>query len=308
VEPVSNEAKELELQVPEGERVVEVTVIARPDGLELVGSNLRHLRVPLTADSDPVHFELVGRRVGTASVTVDFFQNERYLGSVMAETYVKAAGAVVHANPVPTRGTLGLAEMWEDPDLLIRIHESRGADGKPRYRFSLTSHKLGLFDWDAGEVGLPQHPEAWVDEQMKALTQMARSLSPASDRVLASFGEDLYEKLCPPALQEFYWSRLQERVDIQTVLLVSNEPWVPWEMLKPWRRVGNDIVEAPHWCERFVMGRWLNGQPPPLIASTRRGGCHRSPRRGPQYGRGGRQAQAPWAIRPARGSPTVASA
>ncbi len=264
VKPVSPEAKKLELQVPEGERMVEVTVIAHPNGLELMGSNLRRLRVPLTADSDPVHFELAGKQVGAASVTVGFFQHERYLGSVTADTYVKAVGEVIHANPTPTRGTFSLAERWEDPDLLIRIYEIRSADGAPRYRFELTSHKLGLFHKDMGEVALPQRAEMWMDEQMKTLTGWARDLSAASDKLLARFGVDLYDHLCPPELKDFYWKALDKREDIETALMITSEPWVPWEMVKPFQRVGNDIVEAPHWCERFVMGRWLNGQPPPL--------------------------------------------
>jgi hypothetical protein len=24
------------------------------------------------------------------------------------------------------------------------------------------------------------------------------------------------------------------------------------------------VDSAPHWCERFVMGRWLNGPTPPM--------------------------------------------
>lgn len=264
-EPVSEVAKELELLVPDGERVVEVTVIARPNGLELVGSNLRHLRVPLTADSDPVHFELVGRQVGEASVMVDFFQGERYLATVIAQTYVKAPGDRVSRNAVATRAQFGLPEAWEDPDLLIRIYETRGTDGKPRYRFELTSKKLGLLHHDAGEVGLPQNPELWVNELMDELTKQARSISSVSDEMLARFGNSIYDRLCPDGMKRFYWERLHNCEDIQTVLLVSSEPWVPWEMVKPYRRVGSDIVEAPHWCERFMIGRWLNGQPPPLI-------------------------------------------
>jgi hypothetical protein len=265
VKPVSPDAKKLELRVPKGERVVEVTVVVRTDGLELKGSNLQKLRVPLTADSDPACFELVGRQLGPASVTVDFFQQERYLGSVTAQTWVKEASALKHAGPAATRGRLDFSEQWPALDLLVRIYQTRAPDGTPRFRFELTSAKLGLFCKDAGEVGLPQQPQAWVEQQMRVLNGLAGSLSQASDAVLARFGVDLYDRLCPPELKNFYWEQLHERDDLQTVLLVSDEPWVCWEMLRPWRTVGQRNVEGPHWCERFLLGRWLGGQPPPVV-------------------------------------------
>jgi hypothetical protein len=108
VDAVSPDAKKLELEVPEGKRTVEVTAVAHLNGLELTGSNrshLRYLKVPLTGDSDPVLFELVGRQAGAAATTVDFYQETRYLGSVTAETNVKEVGAIIHAvrEPVPAR-------------------------------------------------------------------------------------------------------------------------------------------------------------------------------------------------------------
>jgi hypothetical protein len=265
VAPASAAATPLELQAAAGERAIEVTVLARPNGLELRGSNLRKLRVPLAADSDPVHFKLIGTQVGPASVTVDFFQQERYLGSVTAQTQVREPGAVVRGSPAPTRGQLDFSQQWPAPDLLVRIYQGRGPDGSPRFRFELTSARLGLFCKDVGEVGLPQQPQAWVEQQMHDLNRLARGLKSESDRVLARYGVDLHDRLCPAELQQLYWEQLHDRADIQTVLVVSDEPWVCWEMLKPSRRVGNRNVEAPHWCERFLLGRWLAGQQPPAV-------------------------------------------
>jgi hypothetical protein len=265
VAPVSAGAKSLELQPAAGERLIDVTVVARANGLDLVGSNLRRLPVPLAADSDPVHFELVGRQVGPASVTVDFFHQERYLGSVTAQTYVKEANDFAHGNAALIRGRLDFSEPWLAPDLLIRICQTRGPTGESRYRFELTSPKLGLFCKDAGEVGLPPQPQAWVERQMQDLNNLARALRNESDILLGRYGVDLYDRLCPPELQTFYWNQLHLREDIQTVLVVSDEPWVCWELLKPWRTVGKQHVEASHWCERFLLGRWLAGQPPPTV-------------------------------------------
>jgi hypothetical protein len=208
VHPAQPDAAPLDLEVPHGARLVDLTVIARPDGIELAGTNIQHLRVPVATDSDPIHFELVGRREGAASVTVDFYQERRYLASVKADTYVRRAGDAIRATATHTRGHMDLGAAWQAPDLEIRIHESRGASGERRYRFAVTSEKLDLYHFDAGEVALPDKPETWVHQQMEALTALARTLSGASDTVLARLGVDLYDRLCPPELKELYWTHL----------------------------------------------------------------------------------------------------
>jgi hypothetical protein len=84
-------------------------------------------------------------------------------------------------------------------------------------------------------------------------------------RALERMGEKLYDQLFPLPLKAFYkrcapWAR--------TVLIYSSEPWIPWEIVKPY---GLDLAEvySDFLCARFQIARWLtndiSGRVPRLI-------------------------------------------
>jgi CHAT domain-containing protein len=52
---------------------------------------------------------------------------------------------------------------------------------------------------------------------------------------------------------------------VQTVLVLYDEPHIPWELIKPYRRDpvrGTFQQGEPFWGERFVLTHWLRGRPP----------------------------------------------
>ena len=66
----------------------------------------------------------------------------------------------------------------------------------------------------------------------------------------------LFEKLVPADLQVLLW-QLRDRIKI--VQVQSEEPWIPWKLLKLQGRQDGRIVEGPFLCEVFAMTRWLPG-------------------------------------------------
>lgn len=65
-------------------------------------------------------------------------------------------------------------------------------------------------------------------------------------------GQDLYLRLFPDPLKDFY---RQYRDKIASLLVVSDEPWIPWELVHPDESEDDDFL-----CLRFPMARWLAGQ------------------------------------------------
>jgi CHAT domain-containing protein len=59
---------------------------------------------------------------------------------------------------------------------------------------------------------------------------------------------------------------------VRTVLVVSDEPHVPWELIKPVREEGQrgGVEEDAFWGEAFALGRWLRGRPPAQRLSLQR--------------------------------------
>lgn len=75
---------------------------------------------------------------------------------------------------------------------------------------------------------------------------------------LVALGKDLYDQLFPPELRRAY---LTFRDTVNTVQIVSDEPWIPWEMVHPSEDASDSFLG-----NRFELTRWLSGAQPPAKA------------------------------------------
>ena len=71
---------------------------------------------------------------------------------------------------------------------------------------------------------------------------------------LVSVGNQLWDELIPDKLKQEYW---KFKDHVKSLLITSDEPWIPWEMIKPYNL--DEELEDPFWCEQFAMSRWLSG-------------------------------------------------
>lgn len=85
-------------------------------------------------------------------------------------------------------------------------------------------------------------------------------------RRLEGFGTSLAEKLLPGALRELLWSYHSASRPPQdpapSLLLLTDEPWVPWELLRlrgTSRHQGESRMEGAFLGEVFALTRWLRG-------------------------------------------------
>jgi hypothetical protein len=96
----------------------------------------------------------------------------------------------------------------------------------------------------------------WVERQL-ALTGSWGEADQA--RRLADLGNSLHDQVLPERLQTLCWP-LAER-GVRSLLVLSDEPHVPWELIKPYRL--NEMTgrreEQPFWGETFALARWLRG-------------------------------------------------
>jgi hypothetical protein len=152
------------------------------------------------------------------------------------------------------------------PDFVLRIALS--AD---RRQLSYTLHsptgKLGLVYQRMGSVTLESDPRTFMENTLLGLSQMARASKnklseeqfAANQEKLRQIGWDLYEQLFTPALRRAY-RRLRELRQQQpdlSLLIVSAEPWIPWEMILPHE---DDLPDEDFLCAQFRMTRWLDGR------------------------------------------------
>lgn len=88
------------------------------------------------------------------------------------------------------------------------------------------------------------------------------------ERKLTSIGRELHLELFTPEMREAY--REIRRQGVQSIRTISDEPWIPWELIKPFDDRPGDLVDDDFLCLQFELTRWLSGHPaPPPLSELR---------------------------------------
>ncbi|MBW4640394.1 MAG: CHAT domain-containing protein [Gloeocapsa sp. UFS-A4-WI-NPMV-4B04] len=223
-----------------------------------VDSRTKILQIEREKTSE-VPFALTPLKLGYHKITVRFCQveNSSILGTLERNVFVSEQTASVEVpqsnepTDIDTRATTVTA-----PDLELFVHLSFDRRTLSFELFSREHHRIPF-----GEISLAVSPL----EEMKAIYSemdvMAARVPNTSDgktnaeKQLARRGMELWDKFIPELLKQEYW-KFKSRV--KSILVTSQEPWIPWEMLKPHRY--NDKGEREvdlFWCQQFNISRWL---------------------------------------------------
>jgi serine/threonine protein kinase len=167
---------------------------------------------------------------------------------------------------------------FQPPDVVIKVFELRYADQQGRLHFHLFSthpklQDLPVLDGDLGVVDLRGEVTCWVENHLRILGSVAQRFETTAvevDRALANVGYQFFEQLLPQKLQDLCWT-FRER-GVRTVLILSDEPHIPWELIKPYQAdtvTGRIGKEDSFWGEAFALTHWLRGRPPAQQLSLR---------------------------------------
>jgi hypothetical protein len=74
---------------------------------------------------------------------------------------------------------------------------------------------------------------------------------------LAGLGRDLWDRLFNEEMRLAY---RRFRSAVRTLHVISNEPWIPWEMIKPYDDDGEEPLDDKFFAEQFELTRWLAGK------------------------------------------------
>jgi hypothetical protein len=97
-------------------------------------------------------------------------------------------------------------------------------------------------------------------------------------REVADIGSNLYDELLPDAFKEEYGT-LREKYLGGNLWLTSNEPWIPWEIVRPvaYDRRGASLYSDAPLCQSFRLARWVAGAAAPARLGLRRAMLVRPP-------------------------------
>ena len=221
------------------------------------------MTVPIAGDTSPLVFDLAPTTVGHTMLAFDFLQGGNPLRTVTVPIEVTAQPV---EEAVADHGAAALALQSEctPPDLVLHIawHEQSQAmeftlirEGGAWWRTFPPVPLSG--DPAAHAAALYQKITTLVEQNdptQHALFQQTRQIPAADvDRRLKQLGQNLWADLIPTELKALYQA---ERAAWQgrTLLLWSDEPHIPWELLWPYDKTDED--EGP-WCATLRLTRWL---------------------------------------------------
>lgn len=259
---------------------VTVRVLA-PDFEEETRCWERTITVRVDQDSDPAVFLLKGSDLGKKRIAIDFYHKGRLVGNVAFTTEVTqqatSSASVVIARSEEDAPEFARFERNPPPpaDLHLRVVKKAQAN---TLAFWLDSPlPEASYRWELmGEIPLTaQDPLTFLAQELAPLNEMVQlltaDLSPdevaEAEQRLALLAEGLFEQLLPERFRHEYFTRILPLRDagvIRSLLITSDEPWIPWELLKPYHYDVSTAQEYTDdfWATCFVFSRWLAGRGP----------------------------------------------
>jgi CHAT domain len=150
------------------------------------------------------------------------------------------------------------------PDLEMRV---RTLSENGRTRLSYTLHSpAGVAPFTHLEIDGPflrANPEELHRSLLHQLGELGARrdvgqellLRDEIDRKLIRLGRDLWRQLFSEEMRQAY----RRFRSVRSLLIISDEPWIPWEMVKPFDDEG-EILNDPFFAEQFELTRWLSGR------------------------------------------------
>ena len=233
-------------------------------GFDIIGDRKQIIDIPKNGDSAPAAFLIRPTDVGTFDITVDLFQDHDLVCSIAVE--VQVIDDECSDDPVERRAELSGERPVRPADFTLLISHNRTATPE-KLDFSLIDRRTDNVV-DYGPTELPGDLTRYVSDPYRELIDMAHGVDAhakgsdvelrgsSADRRLRQIGRSLWADLIPPALKQQYHSE-RDQWRGKSIIVMSDEPYVPWELVWPWDADGEVPPDLDPWCITMRMTRWL---------------------------------------------------
>ena len=247
----------IDISYPPGVSEIELVVTAmstNPEVADIQDPQPKKMIVPIEGNSTRVEFKIIPKKEGPFSITTVILYQSNPLG--LFQTHSKV-GNEVSDSLSSSNGVVNPNTTNPGPDLTMII---KTITKKPfLFEIDIFAPNLGI------RYDEYKHTEDCgnnTEEFFRATFQSIERINPyrnsyeQNTKKMSSIGIDLYNRLFPEAFKEFYWKNKDK---ISTIHVISSEPWIPWEIIKPWREENDEIETGKFLCEEHTMTRWLSG-------------------------------------------------
>jgi hypothetical protein len=227
-------------------------VVQASGGLRIQGKSDGTLKV--SASGTPMLlFKVEGKAVGPGEVSVIVFQRGESIGSL--DLAIRTVANVAAADSTSATALLQSASAAQ-PDLQLLVIEP--VTGTYTMYLTATDPNLQL-NFSSFSLSLQQDPRTFFDTFYADIEAILTSAATPQQKIqrLGTKGTYLFEQLLSPQARAALWA---VRSRIRSVHIQSQEPWVPWELLKPSGDDGTgNVAEAGFLCEDYEVTRWVLG-------------------------------------------------
>lgn len=233
-------------------------------GFTLLNPAVQEITILPDADSPPIVFDVRPQQAGHATLTIDFLQGNDPVGTVTLPVEVTTYDVVEDGGERPQ------PRLWLDaaapPDLVLHIATQ---SNPPALVFTLIRDG-GAWLRTFAPVPINMATPALAAELYRTIASLVDSTEPTVkavlgkrlqipaadvDRRVRQLGQNLWRNLIPAELKALYAAE-RPRWQDATLLLFSDEPYLPWELLWPYDDQGAWTDSGP-WCETLLLTRWL---------------------------------------------------
>lgn len=240
-----------------------IRVVLTPRGPELLSEPVQTLRVE-EGESKPAVFYFRAVSIGLQSVLIDFYSSSHLLTSITHTLTAEEAGVMPPPGRLPAQRIDLRDYTIPHPGLVLRVSTE---GNRLTYTLNYADSTRRIIQGGT----LKADPETYRYQVIREIENLANGLdvdgAPLEDegyrpsqaffRHLERIGYRLYDELFNEDLRREYRERIRGRV--VTLEVVSDEPWIPWELVKPY-----DAGWADDFlCLQYDFSRWLDNGPAP---------------------------------------------
>lgn len=158
------------------------------------------------------------------------------------------------------------------PDLRLLVHHDAAASGNAlSYQLEVQNPRLGLSFDSYPSMSLTGDPLVHFKTLFRTIERLSQHDAEArrmAEERLGNMGVALFEAILPLDLRRRLWSLVvpegKDPASVPVLQVISNESWIPWELLKLQDPDPQGDGSGPFLVDAFATTRWLEGHPETL--------------------------------------------